>query len=136
MTTKWLLPALGFIVVTGLLGVTVKLALRHLKWPELLMWTAIVYVVLALGSVALGNRTMHLDVGALWALASGICAAAGFIFASIALRYADAGVAVPVMAAYPLVTMAGSIAFLAESFSPSRAIGAALVVSGVVLLTR
>ena len=29
----------GFVLFTGLLGVTIKLALRHVEWPVILLWT-------------------------------------------------------------------------------------------------
>ena len=41
-TARWLIPALGFVLFTGLLGVTIKLALRDVEWPMLLLWTGIV----------------------------------------------------------------------------------------------
>jgi uncharacterized membrane protein len=135
-TNKWVLPALGFVLLTGLLGVTIKLALRDVKWPELLIWTAIVYAVLAVASIPLGNTKMHLGTGGLWALASGLCAAFGLICSFVALRHAKAIVAVPVMSAYPVVTVLASVAFLRESFSPMKALGVGLVLAGVVLLAR
>src|SRR5438105_384837 len=135
-TNKWILPALGFVLLTGLLGVTIKLALRDVKWPEILIWTAIVYAALALGSIALGGNALHLNRGAPWALVSGICAAVGLICSFIALRHAKAVVAVPVMSAYPVVTLLASVTFLRESISPSRAAGIALVLIGVILLAR
>lgn len=133
---RWLLPALGFVLLTGLLGVTIKLALRDVKWPELLIWTAMVYAVLALGSAVLAGNTVHLNRGTPWALLSGICAAMGLICSFIALRHAKAVVAVPVMSAYPVVTVLASVAFLRESISLSRVAGIGLVLAGVVLLAR
>jgi uncharacterized membrane protein len=54
----------------------------------------------------------------------------------VALRHAKAVVAVPVMSAYPLVTVLASIAFLGESFSLAKVVGVGLVLAGVVLLAR
>jgi len=136
MTGRWLLPALGFMLMTGLLGVTVELALRHVDWPVILLWTAIVHVALAAGSAALGNTALHLDVGGGWALASGLCAAIGLILSFIALRHADAVVAVPVMACYPVVTVLASLAFLGESITSAKGVGVMLIVTGVILLAR
>jgi uncharacterized membrane protein len=136
MTGRWLTPALGFVLMTGLLGVTVKLALRHVDWPVILLWTAIVYAALAAVSAALGYTTLHLDQGGGWALASGLCAAIGLILSFVALKHADAVVAVPVMASYPVVTVLASLAFLDEHVTPSKAAGVVLVISGVILLAR
>jgi uncharacterized membrane protein len=133
---KWLPPALGFVVLSGLLGVTIKLALRDVKWPELLTWTAIVYVVLTLVSIALGNSKLHLGAGAAWGVASGLCAAVGLICSFVALRHARAVIAVPVMSTYPVVTVVASIIFLREPFSVTRALGVGFVLTGVILLAR
>jgi uncharacterized membrane protein YfcA len=43
--TNWLLPALGFVLATGLVGVTSKLALRSVDWPELVLWTTGAYLI-------------------------------------------------------------------------------------------
>jgi drug/metabolite transporter (DMT)-like permease len=133
---KWLPPALGFVLLSGVLGVTIKLALRDVKWPEILTWTAIVYVVLTLVSIPLGNSRLHLGAGAAWGIASGLCAAIGLICSFVALRHAPAVVAVPVMSAYPVVTVVASVVFLREPFSPTRAVGFGLVLTGVILLAR
>jgi uncharacterized membrane protein len=133
---KWLLPALGFVLLTGLLGVTIKLALRGARWPELLIWTALVYVILALASIPLGNTRIHLGAAAVWGVISGLCAAFGLICSFVALRHASAVVAVPVMSAYPVITVLASVIILHESFSPTKALGVGLVLTGVVLLAR
>ena len=44
---SWLAPALAYAVVTGLLGVTTKIALRTITWPTLILWAAAVYAVVA-----------------------------------------------------------------------------------------
>jgi transporter family protein len=135
-TNKWLPPALGFVLLSGLLGVTIKLALRGARWPELLTWTAIVYAVLALASIPMGNTRLHLGTPAVWGVVSGLCAALGLICAFIALRHASAVVAVPVMSAYPVVTVLVSVLVLHESLSPSKVVGVGFVLTGVVLLAR
>jgi drug/metabolite transporter (DMT)-like permease len=133
---KWLLPALGFVLLTGLLGVTIKLALRGASWPELLTWTAMVYALIALASIPLGNTHLHLGVTALWGITSAFCAALGLICSFVALRHASAVVAVPVMSAYPVVTVLASVTILHESLSALKLVGMVLVLAGVVLLAR
>ena len=133
---KWLPPALGFVLLSGLLGVTIKLALRDVNWPELLTWTAIVYAVLTLISIPLGNSKLHLGAGAAWGVASGLCAAVGLICSFVALRHARAVIAVPVMSAYPVVTVVASVLVLREPFSATKAVGAGLVLAGVIVLAR
>jgi len=135
-TSRWLVPALGFAVLTGILGVMIKLSLRHADWTAILVWTAIVYATLAIGAVATGQASLYVGHGWWWTMAAGVTAALGLICSFVALRHADAVVAVPVMSAYPIVTVAASLAFLSESFSTTRAIGMALVLVGVVVLAR
>jgi transporter family protein len=135
-TYRWLAPALGFVALTGVLGVTIKLALRHADWTAILVWTAIVYATIAVGAVFVGNATFYVGPGWAWAMGSGVCAAVGLICSFIALRNADAVVAVPVMSAYPVVTVIASLAFLSESISATKALGVMLVLAGVLVLAR
>jgi uncharacterized membrane protein len=135
-TYRWLGPALGFVALTGILGVTIKLALRNADWTAILVWTATVYLVLAVGAMVAGRASFYVGPGWAWAMASGVCAAVGLICSFIALRHADAVVAVPVMSAYPVVTVAASLAFLSESMSLTKVFGMLLVLAGVVVLAR
>lgn len=135
-TYRWLVPALGFAFLTGILGVLIKLSLRHSDWTALLVWTAVVYVTLAAGALATGEASLYVGHGWWWTMAAGVAAALGLICSFIALRHADAVVAVPVMSAYPVVTVAASLAFLSESVSLTKALGVLLVLVGVVVVAR
>jgi drug/metabolite transporter (DMT)-like permease len=135
-TGRWLIPALGFVLSTGMLGVTIKLALRDVEWPVLLLWTGIVYCVLAVVALASGHASLGLGPGVGWAAVSGAFAAAGLVCSFVALRHADAVVAVPVMSTYPVVTVIASVAILSESLSVPRIGGVLLILAGVVLLAR
>ena len=135
-TGRWLLPALGFVLFTGLLGVTIKLALRHVDWPVILLWTGIVYCALAGLTLVTGQASLGFGPGVGWAALSGVLAAAGLICSFVALRHADAVVAVPVMSTYPVVTVIASVAILSESVSAPRILGVLLVLAGVVVLVR
>lgn len=135
-TYRWLVPALGFALLTGVLGVMIKLSLRHADWTAILVWTAIVYVTLAVGALATGQASLYVGTGWWWTMAAGVTAALGLICSFIALRHADAVVAVPVMSAYPVVTVAASLALLSESISVTKAFGMGLVLIGVVVLAR
>ncbi len=135
-TGRWLLPALVFVLFTGLLGVTIKLALRHVEWPYILLWTGIVYSVLAVITLATGHATLSLGPGIGWAALSGLFAAIGLIGSFVALRHADAVVAVPVMSTYPVVTVIASVAILSEAISGPRIVGILLILAGVIVLAR
>jgi uncharacterized membrane protein len=135
-TFRWLGPALGFVLLSGVLGVTTKLALQHADWMAILVWTAVVYAGLAGAAVLFGGGSLYLGEGWGWAALCGVCASVALVCSFVALRHADAVVVVPVMAAYPVVTVAASLAFLGESVSPSRLAGIVLVVVGAVIIAR
>jgi len=135
-TGRWLVPALGFVLCTGMLGVTIKLALRDVEWPVILLWTGIVYCALAVVALVTGQVSLGLGPGVGWSALSGALAAAGLICSFVALRHADAVVAVPVMSTYPVVTVIASVLILSEAVSAPRAIGVLLILVGVVVLAR
>jgi uncharacterized membrane protein len=131
----WLLPTLGYVVVLGIWGVTGKLALRTLSWQDVLLITAVVYVVVATGLVLLGQANFHADSNNWWALASAACVVSALIFIYIALGTGEVSKVIPVSAAYPALAMALSAVFLSESLTTGKVIGALIVVGGVVLIS-
>ena len=50
VTAKWLIPTIVYIFAGGGLGILSKVALRQLRWQDLVLWTGIGYVILATGS--------------------------------------------------------------------------------------
>lgn len=131
----WLIPSLAYVVLTGALGVTVKLATRHLAWQEVVLWTAIVYAVIAVVMLIGGAVSLRAGQGTVMALLSGVLAAAGLIVFFIALSHGSASRVVPITSAYPLVTLALSAIVLSEHITPLRVVAAVLVVGGVILLS-
>lgn len=131
----WLLPTLGYVAVLGIWGVTGKLALRSLSWQDVLLITAVVYVVVATGLVLLGQASFHADSNNWWALASAACVVSALIFIYIALGSGEVSKVIPVSAAYPALAMALSAVFLSESLTAGKVVGALVVVGGVVLIS-
>ena len=132
----WLAPALGFALAQGALGVTTKLALGTIDWPQLLLWTATAYVVIALGLIALEGAGPPLEPAAGWAALSGLLAAGSLIVFIAALRHGPATRVVPVTAAYPLANLVFAAIILSEEITGLRIFGTCLVVAGVVVLAR
>jgi transporter family protein len=132
----WLLPACGFILATGVFGVTAKLALRHVSWTELVIWTTMVYGVISAVLLATGKAGIHGGRGGLYSLTTGVCASSGLLFAFLALDRAKASTAVPFMSAYPIVTVLLSILVLSERITLAQGAGIGLVLLGVILLSR
>ncbi|HEY7396942.1 MAG TPA: EamA family transporter [Gaiellaceae bacterium] len=132
----WILPTLGYILTLGLAGVTIKLALRTISWQQLVLWVPVVYIVWAIVFAVFGGARFPLGAGGGWAALTAICASSALILFFVALDRGDASKVVPVGSAYPVVTLIASAIFLSESITPIRVVGTALVVAGVVLLSR
>ena len=131
----WILPTLGYILTLGLAGVTIKLALRTISWQQLVLWVPVVYIVWAIVFAATGAR-FPLGAGGGWAALTAVFASSALVLFFVALDRGDASKVVPVGSAYPVVTLLASAIFLSESITPIRVAGTALVVAGVVLLSR
>lgn len=130
----WIVPAVLYIFLLGALGVTTKVALRHISWQEVILWTAIVYAFIAIGMLLFGQVSLHFNAGTLPGIASGVLASTALIAFYIALGRGDASVVVPVASAYPIVTLILAAIFLAEPITLLRAGGALLVIVGVALI--
>jgi bacterial/archaeal transporter family protein len=135
MVGRWLLPALFYIVTIGALGIATKLALRHMKWPDMVVWTMIVYVIAAVVIVLVRGAHLGLGIGDRWAALAGLLAVLGLIALFVALDNGPVTRVVPVTAAYPLVTVVLGVLVFSEHVTPLRLAGMLLVVGGVVLLT-
>jgi uncharacterized membrane protein len=131
----WLVPTLGFACAVGALGVTSRLALRTLEWPDLVAWNAVVYAVAACGLLAVRRASLRAAAGRSWALASGALAVGSVIALYLALGVGEASRVIPVSAGYPVVTLLLVATFMAEAVSAQRWGGTALVIGGVILIT-
>ncbi|QEC49878.1 EamA family transporter [Baekduia soli] len=134
-TAAWLVPTMIYVVALGGLGVTSKLALKHLKWEDLIFWSGVGYSFVVAYFLATGIVRPKPSVATAWAIASAVLAIGGLVALYIALDTGQASKVVPISAAYPAVTLIFSAIFLGERLSLARAFGVALVVGGVVVIT-
>ncbi|HMJ96637.1 MAG TPA: EamA family transporter [Thermoleophilaceae bacterium] len=132
----WVLPALGYVLVVGALGVLTKFALRQATWTDLIVSSALVYVVVAGALLATGSATLRMGSGGALALLVGGCAVAGLVLSTLALQHAEAIRVVPLMSTYPLVTVVLAVLLLSETVSLAQGFGIGFVIAGVVLLGR
>jgi len=135
LSRPWLIPTAAFILATGALGVTSKLALRTLAWQDLILWVGIAYMIATAVVLALGRASLRPVGGTPWAVASAAMAIGSIIALYLALSIGDVSKVVPVSAAYPAVTLVLSALVLSERLSIARIGGMCLVVAGVVVLT-
>ncbi len=132
----WILPTLGYIFLLGAGGVTAKLALRTISWEQLVLWVPVSYIVFSLIFVIFKGTSFPLGVGGGWAAATAFAASSSLILFFYALTKGPASQVTPATSAYPVVTVIGSALFLSEQITLVRGVGTALVVAGVVLLSR
>lgn len=133
----WLVPALAYLFAVGMVGISTKLALRHIDWPLLLVPTTAVYLVLTIWFGVRGELRIGAPIGG-WigfAVLTGVLIAGSFPMLMIALSRGDASRVVPITAAYPIFTAVLAVIFLSESFSVARMVGTLLIVAGAVLVS-
>lgn len=130
----WLIPSLAFAAVSGLIGVTTKLALQDLPPLELFLWAALAYVVVGAITIASGTSINFSMAGVPWAIATGVLAATGILIRFLALRSGEVSKVMPVTAGYPVVSVVIAVLLLGEMLTAERAIGTVMVVGGIVIL--
>lgn len=134
----WLLASILYVLSVGAVGVSAKLALRHVEWPVLFLSTAVMYFVLTVSLLVTG-RVRWPDSLGVWSvllIPTGVFPALSFIFLVTALNVQDASKVVPITASYPLLTAILSMMFLGERFTAGRVLGTLLIVGGAILVAR
>lgn len=133
--SRWILPALTYVIATGVLGVTSKLALRQIGWREMVVWTSFAYVAFAAALWFSGTR-LQINQSVVFAVISGILAAGTLAVFVITVSRGEVSQTVPFMSAYPVVTVLISVILLSEGITFAKVAGVGLVISGLVLLAR
>lgn len=133
--TAWILPSLIYIIFLGTLGITTKLALRHIGWQDMIVWTTIVYMLISIGMLVAGQAKIAVGPGTLAAIGSAVLASTALIALYIALGKGDASTVVPFTSAYPIITLILSVLVLAEKITPLRGAGAVIVILGVAMIS-
>jgi uncharacterized membrane protein len=136
LLTGWIPPTLAYILLLGAAGVTAKLALRTISWQQLVLWVPLFYIVFCVVFVVAHGTRFPLGTGGAWAAATALCASSALVLFLYALTKGPASQVTPASSAYPIVTVVGSALFLSEKLTLIRGVGTALVVAGVVLLSR
>jgi bacterial/archaeal transporter family protein len=132
----WIPPTIAYILILGAGGVTAKLALRTITWEQLVLWLPIAYILFSVVFVIFRGATFPVGVGGAWAAVTALTASSALILFFYALTKGPASQVTPATSAYPVITVIGSALFLSEKITLVRGFGTALVVAGVVLLSR
>ncbi len=141
MRGGWIAPTLGFMLLMGVLGIWSRYALRQVSWQGLIGLTALGYAVVV--AVILVSRqplrakapgsSPTLD----WVIAGlgAVIPSLALVFLYVALGKGDASKVIPLGSVYPLVTVVLAAILLGEPLTWKVAIGALLVVAGVIALS-
>lgn len=141
MRGGWLVPALGYMLVVGVSGITAKFALRQVTWQGLVAITTAGYFIVLVVLLAAGQpfraNNPHGNPTLDWPMTAVnmFIPSVGIILFWIALGQGDASRVVPVSSAYPLLTVILAALFLSEALTWQVGIGAVLIVSGVILIS-
>jgi transporter family protein len=138
---RWFIPTLGFVALMGVLGIWSRYALKQVSWQGLIVVTAFGYAVVILVMLLLrqplgaekpsANRTLEWTITALGAAIPALA----LVCLYIALGRGDASKVIPVGSVYPLITVVLAAIFLGEALTWKVAIGAVLVVAGVIAIS-
>ena len=138
---RWFVPTLGFIALMGVLGIWSRYALKQVSWQGLIVITALGYAAVVLVMLLLRqplraestgtNRTLDWTITALGAAIPALA----LVCLYIALGRGEASKVIPVGSVFPLVTVVLAAIFLDEPLTWKVAIGAVLVVAGVIAIS-
>ena len=59
----WIAPALGYVVLVGITGITTKVALRTIEWQQIVYWVPVAYAVLSVILWLVYHKPMVLGTG-------------------------------------------------------------------------
>jgi bacterial/archaeal transporter family protein len=131
-----LIPTLVYIAASGTLGVMSKVALRRSSWPELVLWCGIVYLGAGLVMLITGQAKLQFVSGTGWAVLGTVAVVVALYMFFVALTTGQVAQVVSISASYPAVTLILAAIFLSERVTVMKALGVAVVISGVIVLTR
>lgn len=132
---RWLIPTLVFALGSGCVGVVIKLATRTHPWPDLVVWTGVIYIVTAGALLATGRASLRLGENGGWVVLTGVLAVTGMLALYLALEVGEVTKVIPITAGYPLLTFLLGAIVLSERVTLPRVFGAGLVVAGIALIT-
>ncbi len=132
----WLAAALLALLLWGAWGVALKYASVGVTWYQLYFYSnlAILAVMLVMLAVFRGSLAVsRVNVG--YAFAAGLMGTLGYIFLVIAVQHGRVSIVVPMTAMYPAVTVILSVLLLGENITLRHALGIALALVSVLLLS-
>ncbi|MDW8084065.1 MAG: EamA family transporter [Candidatus Caldarchaeum sp.] len=136
MDFRWFALVLVTLLVWGIWGVAARLASSALGWRDTMAVAAIGYMVIAVTFI-FASRAQVLPQGPVWllALAVGSLGFIGTLTFYMALNLNPSSIVVVATSLYPIVTLALSFLLLGETITPRQAVGVALALAALVLIS-
>jgi len=136
----WLLASIAVILAWGLWGFALKYASLNLEWYHVYVASALgailVYTTFTLAMIASGRLPLGVNSKSLAAaMLGGFLGAFGGLLLVLALRLGEASIIVPLTSVYPAVTALLSALLLGEDITVKKALGIALAIAAVVILS-
>ena len=138
LAEKWLVAAMLTMILWGLWGVLLKKASLGLKWYEVyIVSNSMIILFLTIITLKYGVPSGGCPSCIVAAVLAGVLGTLGYILMVVSLDSGGrASVVIPLTALYPLVTVITSRIVLGEEITPARALGVALALAAIILLTR
>ncbi len=135
---SWLAWSLLALATWGVWGILPKIALQGMSWQQLLVFGSFSSFAVSLVVLAIVRPTLAVPLETLLpAIAAGLLGSVGVIATFLALSQGGkASVVIPLTAAYPVITVILSIAFLREEAEPTKLAAVVLFVIATVLVAR
>lgn len=136
MDFRWFLLVLLTLAVWGIWGVVTRVASSALGWRDTVAVAAIGHMLVALIFI-IASRAQVLPHGPVWILAL-VAGSLGFLGAMtfyIALDLNPSSIVVVATSLYPVVTLVLSFFLLGENITLRQALGIALALAGLVLIS-
>ena len=137
MSSSWLILSLAVVVMWGAWAFLVKLASQHLSWQEIFILSNLVFFLFTLGLLLYVKPSFAGSSQAVfYALLAGTIGSLGTISFYTALSLGKASIIVPLTALYPVVTVILSVLFLHETLTVKQALGVALAIAAILLISQ
>ena len=143
MQSKVFLFALATSFFWGVAPIFSKIGLKGTVDPTvaLTLRSFVISFILLFWVITTGNLneiySLVTSKAGLFIAAEGICASLlGHLAYYYAVKYGDVSKVVPVTASFPLIAFILAILFLSEKLTPTKVIGAILIVAGIIVIKR
>ncbi|RLI34314.1 hypothetical protein DRO53_03885 [Candidatus Bathyarchaeota archaeon] len=137
MSSSWLILSLAVVVMWGAWAFLVKLASQHLSWQEIFILSNLVFFLFTLGLLLYVKPSFAgASQAVFYVLLAGTIGSLGTISFYTALSLGKASIIVPLTALYPVVTVILSVLFLHETLTVKQALGVALAIAAILLISQ